>query len=156
MLAMSRSFLVDSLISPRSPTEPSGEMREGLIPPSSLVRASFNPSSPYFPTGAHTCKQHDVLSLYSCRACLTIPPALKAVAPTLSLASSGGFPPSPPAGSSPQLIRPVPVSLPLMGPLYGHLYNSIPQHTRLPQSSTPREKSPPIKGLFLTLKQLMN
>lgn len=145
MTTMSRSFLVDSLISPRT-ADTSGRPR-GYSPPANTHMPPLLPLHQPCPPGKHS----DVLSLYSCRACVPIPPALKqAMAPSLS----SSFPPSFTSGlahtpvSLPQtpVLRPVPVSLP-MPPIYSPLYAPVTQ-TRPHLAATPvcQEKKSPSQG----------
>ncbi|XP_045583968.2 GS homeobox 1-like [Procambarus clarkii] len=143
---MSRSFLVDSLISPRA-SETSGRGHRSYSPPGGTPMPALLPLHPC-PPGKHS----DVISLYSCRSCVPIPPALKqAMAPTFSsftptLGSSfthtpASLPPTP-------ILRPVPVSLPMtMSHIYSPLY--VPAAHARPQLNTPipPEKKSPVQGI---------
>ncbi|XP_063866718.1 GS homeobox 1-like isoform X1 [Scylla paramamosain] len=124
MTAMSRSFLVDSLISPQTP-DTNRRGPRAYSPPTSTPMPPLLPLHQPCPPGKHG----DVLSLYSCRACVPIPPALKqAMAPSLSSSFTPSFASSlaHTSVSLPQapVLRPVPVSLP-MPPIYSPLYAPV-------------------------------
>ncbi|KAL7637638.1 UNVERIFIED_CONTAM: hypothetical protein RMT77_012367 [Armadillidium vulgare] len=145
---MSRSFLVDSLITPRSP--PEGEVPRSFasqdIRRSAYLSPLMYPQGLYPPQSCPVGKHTDFLSLYSCRSCVPIPfhpgltTALKqspsqlalqaaltpSITPTLT-------PTSVAENSATSLVRPVPVSLPL-GHIYSHGYptaspSSVPSQT---------------------------
>lgn len=157
MTTMSRSFLVDSLISPRT-SDSSGGTRGGTrtySPPTAAAATHLPPLIPLHPCppGKHT----DVLSLYSCRACVPFPPAaaLKqaispaaALSPSLShsLASSLAAPPPVSLPHTP-VLRPVPVSLP-MPHVYAPLYTpTTPARPHLNSTHVPTpEKKSPVQG----------
>ncbi|ROT77300.1 putative GS homeobox 2-like [Penaeus vannamei] len=142
MTTMSRSFLVDSLITPR-PSEANGRAPRGYSPPTSTPMPSLLPLHPC-PPGKHS----DVLSLYSCRSCVPIPPALKqAMAPTLTSSFTptigSTFSHTPTSLAHTPVLRPVPVSLPVP-PIYPLYTPSTPTRAHLtsPPTPLPEKKSP--------------
>ncbi|XP_037794170.1 GS homeobox 1-like [Penaeus monodon] len=144
---MSRSFLVDSLITPR-PSEASGRAPRGYSPPTSTPMPSLLPLHPC-PPGKHS----DVLSLYSCRSCVPIPPALKqAMAPTLTSSFTptigSTFSHTPTSLAHTPVLRPVPVSLPVP-PIYPLYTPSTPTQAHLTSPPTPLpEKKSPVQALL--------
>ena len=105
---MSRSFLVDSLITPQSPplsspspqrSGPFGSLNKSLT----MLGTSKSLGGPC-PLGTHP----DPLSLYSCKACIPF-------APFIPLTGISGVTPPTPAQQQ-AVLRPVPVSLPLYPP----------------------------------------
>ncbi|XP_045104555.1 GS homeobox 1-like isoform X2 [Portunus trituberculatus] len=148
MTAMSRSFLVDSLISPQTP-DTNGRGTRTYSPPTSTPMPPLLPIHQPCPPGKHG----DVLSLYSCRACVPIPPALKqAMAPSLSSSFTPSFASSlaHTSVSLPQapVLRPVPVSLPMphiYSPLYAPVTPARPHLAATPP--TLHEKKSPSQGV---------
>lgn len=117
MFAMSRSFLVDSLITPHpcpSSTAPGGGYGN-----KSLIMGS-NKGGPC-PLGTHP----DALSLYSCRNCVPFSPF------------AGGHNSAPPLLHGGGILRPVPLTMPLYPPFL--LPAAAPPHPRAP----PAPASPP-------------
>ncbi|XP_042876258.1 GS homeobox 1-like [Penaeus japonicus] len=149
MTTMSRSFLVDSLITPR-PSEASGRAPRGYSPPTSTPMPSFLPLHPC-PPGKHS----DVLSLYSCRSCVPIPPALKqAMAPSLTSSFTptigSTFCHTPTSLAHTPVLRPVPVSLPVP-PIYPLYTPSTPTRAHLTSPPTPLpEKKSPVQATGVT------
>lgn len=151
MTTMSRSFLVDSLITPR-PSEANGRAPRGYSPPTSTPMPSLLPLHPC-PPGKHS----DVLSLYSCRSCVPIPPALKqAMAPTLTSSFTptigSTFSHTPTSLAHTPVLRPVPVSLPVP-PIYPLYTPSTPTRAHLTSPPTPLpEKKSPVQGKVICMR----
>ncbi|XP_068227623.1 GS homeobox 1-like [Palaemon carinicauda] len=140
MTTMSRSFLVDSLISTRPSEASNGRGPGAYSPPSNTPLPPLLPLYPC-PPGKHG----DVLSFYSCRNCMPLSPALKqAITPNLTSNFNPAFPHTPVSQPHTPVLRPVPVSLPLPH-IYAPLYApTAPTRPQINVSQTPPERKSPV------------